>query len=170
MIPSFFLFFFLIVKYLSFVFSFFGLPIVLTLDSRSGRAADHGIPCDKAREGSRVSTSANDRADTMEQQAGTGGGWFKFAPHVAATASSPRLPPVRRPAPVSASPSHGPAANRLYRRESSWKTSPSASKLDATSPWNKYRAIPIPMRIHNPPPHSQRTFILCKDRVTAWWY
>jgi hypothetical protein len=38
---------------------------------------------------------------------------------VAATASSPRLPPVRRSAPVNTSPSHGPSTNRLYRRECS---------------------------------------------------
>lgn len=36
-----------------------------------------------------------------------GGGRFKFAPHVAATASSLRLPPARRPAPGNASPSCG---------------------------------------------------------------
>lgn len=72
----FYLLFFLIVKYLSAVSSLSSsvLPAVLTSDSRSSRATDHEIPCDKAREEPRVSTSANDRADTMEQQARTGGG------------------------------------------------------------------------------------------------
>lgn len=100
------------------------LPAV-TSNSRSSRAANHEGPCARGL----ASEHRCDRADTMEQQTGTGGGWFKFALHVAATASSPRLPPVRRLAPVSASPSHGPTANRLYRRESSWKTSSASRNL-----------------------------------------